>query len=514
MQEFTQSELEAVILLAAKFQHNPRGFVDTMWAWGKGELEGKSPEEWQYDLLDDIGRASRRMGFNIRKAVKMMQNAQIKTYRDSTAAGHGIGKSALLAWIIIWAMSTFPDTRGYITAGTDTQLKSKTVPEIMKWLRLCLCRIMFDISATKICSADKKHKDSWRIDFIPWSESNPDAFAGLHNEGKRILIIMDEAQQIPQNIYETVTGALTDANTEIYWLMFGNATHANGPFYNTFHGTDRILWNSRHIDSRDVELTNKTEIAQWEASWGEDSDQFRVRVRGLFPQQSAMSLINSKDVYEAQRRPIPDVEEGWVLGVDVGRGGDPSVICPRNGYDARSVPWFESRVKNTMILGEKVVEMAQDLSAVAIFVDMTGVGAGLLDWLVTKAIDRLPMGCVVVGVGFGDPPIEEMRDAADAQDKVDFRFRNSQMYWEVKKWVKLGAIPENPKLETDLTARRYSYWGTKSKIFLEPKESMKKRGLASPDNGDALALTFALPLQLLHLSTDRDEFETFEWGGI
>ena len=119
------------------------------------------------------------------------------------AAGNGPGKSALVAWIILWAMSTFEDTRGVITANTDTQLRTKTWAELAKWHRICLCKHWFHLTATAIYAKDKEHERTWRIDQVPWSLENVEAFAGLHNKGKRILLVFDEASAIPNKIWET-----------------------------------------------------------------------------------------------------------------------------------------------------------------------------------------------------------------------------------------------------------------------------------------------------------------------
>ena len=94
---------------------------------------------------------------------------------------------------------------------------------------------MFEMSATALYSEDAEHEKTWRIDAIPWSENNPEAFAGLHNKGKRILIIFDEASAIADVIWETIQGALTDSNTEIIMAVFGNPTRNNGRFYDCFH---------------------------------------------------------------------------------------------------------------------------------------------------------------------------------------------------------------------------------------------------------------------------------------
>src|SRR5439155_2576542 len=116
---------------------------------------------------------------------------------------HGIGKSALVSWLVLWAMCR-PDTRGVVTASTETQLRTRTWPELAKWYRLFIGRHLFKMTATAIFSADEEHEKTWRIDSIPWSEHAPTAFAGMHNLTKRLLIIFDEASEIANVIWETI----------------------------------------------------------------------------------------------------------------------------------------------------------------------------------------------------------------------------------------------------------------------------------------------------------------------
>jgi hypothetical protein len=91
----------------------------------------------------------------------------------------------------------------------------------------------------------------------------------MHNKGKRILIIFDEASGIPDSIWNVTEGALTDEKTEIFWFVFGNPTRNNGKFHGCFHGNSH-RWNTKQIDIRTSQLTNKKEIEQWIEDYGED----------------------------------------------------------------------------------------------------------------------------------------------------------------------------------------------------------------------------------------------------
>ena len=238
--------------------------------------------------------------------------------QQATASGHGIGKSALVSMIILWAFTTFPDCRGVVTANTETQLKTKTWSELGRWFNLCwFAKDHFILNATSLESRDPSRTRTWRIDMIPWSEKNTEAFAGLHNKGKRLLLIMDEASAIPDVIWETAEGALTDSNTQILWLVFGNPTRNSGRFKECFAGGKHAeFWHSRQIDSRTVSITNKGRFEKWIKAYGADSDFVRVRVLGQFPRIGEMEFFSAADIDAAMspdREVFVDAHTLWLL---------------------------------------------------------------------------------------------------------------------------------------------------------------------------------------------------------
>ncbi|HEY0267646.1 MAG TPA: terminase, partial [Methyloradius sp.] len=290
----TKREQVDLVKFLAEFTNDPLGFVYASFKWGEGELEEyDGPDDWQIEQLKYI-RDRLRAG--------KMDSGQAISYviQLAIASGHGIGKSALVGWIILWAISTFEDAKGVVTANTESQLKTKTWAELAKWHRLFIGKALFDYQATSLSSIDPDHEKTWRIDMIPWSERNTEAFAGLHNKGKRILIVFDEASAIPDVIWEVTEGALSDANTQILWLAFGNPTRNTGRFKDCFtHAARRKRWHSAQIDSRTVKMTNKDLINQQVEEYGIDSDFIKVRVRGMFPSMSVKQFISVADVDKA-----------------------------------------------------------------------------------------------------------------------------------------------------------------------------------------------------------------------
>jgi hypothetical protein len=451
-----------------------------MFPWGRGELEGRAgPWPWQLRVLQHIQRElANGKGF---------PNAVEGAIRLARSSGHGVGKSTLVAWIILWAMSTCEDCRGMVTANTKNQLETKTRAELAKWHRLCACGEMFKLAATALLSVDEDHEMTWRFDFIPWTENNPEAFAGLHNKGKRILLIFDEASAIADCIWETAEGALTDVDTEIVWCVFGNPTRNTGRFRDCF-GRFRDLWNVETIDARDVPgNANRKLHDEWVRIYGEDSDFVRVRVRGVFPRAGSMQFIPGDIVDEAQLREVStNVFDPLIIGVDVARyGSDQSVIYIRQGRDGRTREIIKLRGVDTMTVAGRVAETFNETNADAVFVDGTGVGGGV--------VDRLrQLGVPVLDVQFGAKP-DGLR--VGLADGVSFANKRAEIWGLMREWLKTGAIPNDPELRDQLIGVEYSYTGNQfNAIQLERKEDMKKRGLESPDIADALALTFSLPV--------------------
>jgi len=194
------NDLESIADELVACRADPERFVDTMFDWNGSELKGKAPEPWQREVL----RA-------------MPDGLPNKTIRIAVASGHGVGKTALVSWLCLWAMSTCTDCRGILTASNEAQLSTRNRAELRKWFRLFRGRAFFDLTATALISADPAHEQTWRLDLLPWNEHRPEAFAGLHNQGRRILVVMDEASVIPPIIWQTIEPVTTDVNTEIIW---------------------------------------------------------------------------------------------------------------------------------------------------------------------------------------------------------------------------------------------------------------------------------------------------------
>lgn len=460
---------------------DPHQFVLDAFPWsvdGTRLQDESGPEVWQANLL-----------CRIRDKLQAGLITATEAIQEATASGHGVGKSACVGWIILWAALTMTDTKGVITANTETQLKTKTWAELGKWYQMLRQELKDEFKLTATALFNKSRERTWRIDMVPWSERNTEAFAGLHNKGKRILLIFDEASAIPDVIWETSEGALTDENTQILWLVFGNPTRNTGRFKDCFPGgAFSSHWHSTSVDSREVRFTNKTQIAKWlsppPVGYGEDSDFARIRVLGAFPRVGEMEFFNAETVQLAANRDVPTgLSDPLALGVDVARyGKNASVIYPRKGRDARTYERQRYQGLSTVQLSDRVFEANFTYHADGIFIDGGGVGGGVVDQVRAKALH-------VYEVQFGAK--DDTPHFTWGSQGEQYANKRSGMYGALRAWLATGMIPNDPNLIKQFSSIKYTL-NKKDQIQLISKEDMLKLDPdLELDDIDALATTFA-----------------------
>jgi len=444
-----------------RFAMDPLGFVFWAFPWGQDDLKGKKVEQWQAKLLEKIGtelRAGAEFGAVVRKAIR---------------AGHGVGKSALVAWIVLWAIMTFEEARGVVTANTDTQLRTKTWPEVTKWFNRCIARPWFSITATAIFSKDPVFEKNWRIDAVPWSKSNPAAFAGLHNAGKRVLMVFDEASEIDNVIWETAEGVMTDELTQAIFCAFGNATTTLGRFAELWTRF-RDIWDRDSIDSREVSFTNKALIQEWLETYGEDSDFFRVRVRGLPPRAGSTSFLAPELITAAMKRRLELREymaHPKLLGVDVARYGDDSTVFTIRQHTKVHKQIIFKGLDTTEVAGRALDTFRVEQCAM-VFVDGTGLGAGVVDQLAKAGI-----------------PVTDVVANTTATDDRTYHSVRDECAGRMKELLPSMDIPDEADLQAEMEAIEYGF-DARMRVQLIAKKDMKRLRGMSPDRFDSLCLTF------------------------
>lgn len=456
-------------------------YVMFVWPWGKTgtPLEGfTGPRRWQARYFDDMSQHLKE-----EKAV-MATGRQPTMWRQATVSGRGPGKSTLVAMTTHWMMTTRLGSTTIITANTEPQLKTRTFAEMTKWFTLSINSHWFETTVLSVKPAqwfEALLKKQLKIDTgyyyaqgQLWSEENPDAFAGVHNP-LGVMLKYDEASGIPTPIWNVSEGFFTEPTLNRFWDVFSNGRRNSGAFFDCFN-TAAAFWRKTQIDSRTVEGTDSALFDRLIRQHGIDSDVVRVEVLGQFPSQGNKQFIPNSDAHDAQRRELmPDDGSALIMGVDPARFGDDStVIRWRKGRDARTITPVKFKNRDNMYVANEVASWIDRTQPDAVCID-AGNGTGV--------IDRLrEMKYRVHEVWFGGGSASK-----------EWANKRTEMWADMRDWLKGGAIDGDQALFRDLTAPEYDFFGkAKDSVMLESKESMKNRGLPSPDDGDALALTFAV----------------------
>lgn len=438
-------------------------------------------DKWAMDYIETLGQAVRERGFDGTHAVKPI--------RISMTSGHGAGKSHLTSLLVWWIMSTRPNCKGTITATTMPQLEAKTWAQIAAMQKFCITGNWFEITQGKgsMKMYAKEAKDSWFCTGQTSKEENSESFAGQHAASSTSFYIFDEASGIPNKIWEVAEGGLTDGEPMIF--AFGNPTKASGGFYDTFH-RDASRWIRIKVDSREAYLPNKETIKEWQDTYGEDSDFFKVRVRGEFPDNASVQFIPTSAVEAAMSRETPGIRgnsgKRVIIGLDIARfGDDATVIATRVGRDARSILMKELRGLDGPGVGMALASHCNYLldtlkfQEARIYFDRAGVGASVWDWLRYE---------------YNDPRVRyyPVDFGSKAQKSNIYANKRIEMWGRMREWLVTGegAIEQSEQLKMELISPEYSY-NDKQVMVLERKRDLKDRIGCSPDHADALALTFA-----------------------
>lgn len=468
-------------LWADKIANNPLNYVLYAFPWG---IEGtplekfKGPRQWQREELQSVAD---HIEMNL---VRMEMGLMPLVYKSATVSGRGPGKSALFSWLTLWHLSCHIGATAVVTANTEPQLKTRSWAELGKWNTLSINGHWFDKQALSLKpqpwfeEALKKHLKVDSTYYYAaaqlWSEENPDAFAGAHNQAG-MMVIFDEASGIHEKIWGVTDGFFTDPILHRYWFVFSNPRRNTGSFFECFHKF-RDVWKRRHIDSRSVEGADVEYLNSMIRQYGEDSDNAKIEVKGEFPNQGDKQFISREVVEGARLRELlPDHNAPLVMGVDPARYGDDcSVIRFRQGRNARTVPPAEKhKGMDNMQLANRCAFLIEKYNPDAVCIDV-GNGSGV--------IDRLKeMGFKIFEVQFGS-------NSSDPQ----WANKRTEIWAEMREWLKGACIDGDDDLRDDIVGPEYGFMGRTDRILLETKEKMKARGLKSPDNGDALACTFAV----------------------
>lgn len=430
--------------------------------WRPGtERPAKSPigpEYWQGEFLKDVGRAK----FEGRR-------------RFSVRAGHGVGKSSVETWLILWFVLFHRNLKVPVTANSQDQLRDVVWAELSRWWRELppFLQDMISITGERVVvKADPEGSFAVARTARP---ERPEALQGFHAE--TLAFFVEEASGIEDIIFETAGGALSSENSWVF--MFANPTRSSGYFHRSHH-QNRGSWRVYHVPCQCSSRVSPTYAAQIAAEYGEASNVFRVRVLGEFPLSEDDAVIQLGWIEAAVDRDVSPSESGLVWGLDVARYGDDTTALARRRGNVLLGPVVEWKKYDLMqtcgVIAQLYAETTLNLRPGAINVDVIGLGSGV--------VDRLrEIGLPVRGINVGEQP--------SSNPERYMRMRD-ELWWRTREWFESRAVtmPRDDGLISELVSPKYKLESS-GKIKIESKDDMKKRGVKSPNKADALCLTFA-----------------------
>jgi len=403
----------------------------------------------------------------------------IESVRDNdntaVASGHGVGKTFIAGCTGLWFLSTHDQSRVITTAPTNRQVESILWAEIWNLYKNAKVPLGGRLLKTSL-SFEEKHF------MLGLSTDDPDRFQGHHAEN--LLLIMDEAPGVDPRIYEAAQGILTSKGARS--LLIGNPTASSGPFFDCFKNK---LWKTFHIscyDSpaiRDPEafptLTTQKWIDERKEQWGENSPMFQSRVKGEFPLEGEDTLIPLNWCERAvqrwhKNRDVKRLNTHIFLGLDVARYGTNKTVLtdylPPRVREIKRVQQKSTTVAVNLVIQAGITAGAK-LQQVT--VDDTGVGGGVTDRLRDLKYPVIP-------INFSQKPADPMH----------FRSIRDEIYWYLREMFRSDdiEIPPDEDLIAQLSAIKYKINARNGRIEIETKDDMKKRGVASPDEADSVAI--------------------------
>lgn len=429
------------------------------------------------------------------KALVLVSDPQ--TRRLAFKACKGPGKTAVLAWIILWFLTCHPNSKVAATSITEANINTNLWPELYKWMSGSpFLTAMFKWTKTRVERRGPAGAN-WFAEKRTWpktgdSQQQADALAGVHADD--VLFVLDESGGIPQAVMVTaeavlanLTAAMIAAGHRALVIQAGNPTHTNGPLYRACTAEIRTKDrpNGWHVititgDPDDPDRSPRIDIVHAREQielWGRDNPWVMVNILGQFPPASINALLGVEEVEAAMKRhyrPDDYAHAQKRLGVDVARfGDDRTVLFPRQGLAA--FPPDIIRQQRTTFIAARVARANSLWHPELIFIDDTGHwGHGVIDNLIAANIPCIPINY--------------------AERSHDKRYGTNRdlMLMELAKWVKGGgALPHMPELIPELTALTYTFVGGKFKVV--DKDIVKQLIGVSTDLADALAQTFYLP---------------------
>lgn len=421
-------------------------------------------------------------------------------WRISIVSGHGIGKTALLSWVILWFLFVHPMAKQATTSPSKEQMYDVLWSELKKWIdKMPLMLSQLYIWETQHVRM-REAPQEWFARAKTSSKENTEALAGIH--GPWVMAAADEASGVEEPIFETMDGSLTGEHIMVF--LISNGTRNEGYFYKT-HRKDKVTgkylnenWQCYSFDAEESPRVTPESVAKWRDEYGEDSVQYAVRVKGKFPDEGTMDDKGYVQLFnEGRFRWIPHNAEhrfiGRVIGAldPSGEGQDIAAWAARDRMTLM-IPHTE-KTTNTKDMAAKSVTLCDKfyIDPIDLVVDNFGVGAdvGMEIALITSQ-EKRPWRITPVNVG---------NQCEDESDREMFINKRAEGYYKMMLWVHAGgALMELPtpeatkKLKEELLSIKFKRTGS-GRVQIMDKVQAKKLGIQSPNMADAASMTFLRP---------------------
>ena len=431
----------------------------------------KPPKRSQEEILEDLSKpaafASNVLGINLYDwQRRVLRDLEARDCRVALRAANGSGKtSTVISAILIWHALVYPRSIAVTTAGVFRQVESQLWPS----LRNHIAKLG---GAWEVTSGEIRylHPNGNTSRIIGYSATDPGRAEGWHAEDHEyhpLLMVVDEAKTVADPLFEAISRCQP---TRL--LIASSPGGTSGAFYRAFT-KEANMWQKHAVTAFDCPHITQAQIDEVTQRYGEKHPLTRSMIYGEFVDIGLESLvINLTQLQNCHNTP-PRFRPGVrIAGVDFAAGGDQNVICISDGN--KILPMIAWREKDTMAaVGRFIVEFKKaGLEANNIYADASGMGMVMCDALAES-------GWVVNRVNFG----------ATAYDNNAYTNRSAEMWYGMAKKIEDAEIilPEDEDLTAQLTCRR-TITNSKGKLGVESKDSMRARGIASPDRADALAL--------------------------
>lgn len=425
-------------------------------------------------------------------------NKKIK-WRLSITSGHGIGKTSACAIIVLWFLFGRVDAQIGCTAPTATQMHDVLWKELALWIGRMPERIRNLYEHNKDYIRLKERPDSWFARAKTSSKENSEALAGVHAEW--VMLLADEASGIEEQIFTVMDGALTSGNFLV--ILIGNPTRNSGYFYDT-HNKNKYAWVRLQFSGTQSPIVDLKYEQDQARQHGRDSEQYGIRVLGVFPSEDTMSidgyvrLIGSKDVNVIPKSQTTSFSKTSIMGVDPsGEGDDKTVFAIRDEFKSRII--FKEATSNPKYIAEKILTFIDmyELNPANVVLDAFGIGTTIAGEVAKASNGK----AIIQSINVGEQP--------DYEDEKEEYVNKRALYYHkgIRGWIRSGGqIVEDSELESELEII-YFKRNLQGKVQIMPKVEMIKRGYKSPNCADALMLTFHRQIIKKNRNSEEDDFE-------